>query len=385
MRSILQKELLLKKLNAANLKKEIQELCVKRPDRKELLDRLQGIFIDIDLHIKLAEIALQQSEPHFWNKVKFLLHLIEHNLYPIIYFYLPGLLKENDEEIFIRKILNEFINTCNLDFIKDIVIRLDSHEATVPHFTDVPVVFASPLQSKSLYLKGPFYHEFGHVVFEKYNIIANQLIPVIEKFFNDKIINLGLLEPSKRYEREKEFIKAKNYWNIDRLNEIFSDIFGTYVAGPLLYLYFAGQITLCDKLDIMDWRDVHPPIYARYYACKKSLNKNYSSDILISDHERIINETLHNNSVSNADFQIICDINLLDRIVQFSIDSIKKLPIEIREYSFPIPNITEIESFTFGTDIITLFICAEKMLYLLPEKYAAWEQQAIQRLRKRYK
>lgn len=196
---------------------------------------------------------------------------------------------------------------------------------------------------------------------------------------------MGLLEPLKRHEREKQFLKAKNYWNTSRLNEIFSDIFATYVAGPLLYLYFAGQMIISDKIDIMDWGDEHPPVYARYYACKKSLNNHFSSDILIKDHERIISEILDNNSVSNTDFQNICDTKLLDRIVQSSIDSIKKLPIEIREYSFPIPDITEIESFNFDTDIIMLFICAEKMLYFSPEKYTAWEQQAIQGLRKRFK
>lgn len=144
MRSVLGKELSMQKLKAAGLQDEIQKLSAKCPDRKELFDRLQGIFVDINSHIKLAEIALQQSDPRFWDMAKKFLHLIEHNLNPIIYFYLPGLLKEDNEDVFIRKILKEFINTSKLDFIRDIVIRLDSQEATLPYFTDVPVVFASP-------------------------------------------------------------------------------------------------------------------------------------------------------------------------------------------------------------------------------------------------
>ncbi|NEQ68804.1 MAG: hypothetical protein F6K21_25545 [Symploca sp. SIO2D2] len=116
------------------------------------------------------------------------------------------------------------------------------------------------------------YHELGHDVFQNFKEIANNLDTKVKFYFNELRQKSGPIDPERKIERNRNIDEALQYWNTDRLNEIFCDIFGTFACGVAHYgsCIDMGLRSGQNPYEV-NFSDEHPPLSARVSACYKAL------------------------------------------------------------------------------------------------------------------
>lgn len=359
---------------------ELRNLRQSRPEHIWLIDRLQEKIIESRfLHQQLriiARIGIQRLYPRALP----IIHDIELSLIHLTYYYLPALQRERKEDLYLRKILLQTANRCGLYWIKDIAVRLDNQEAIISVITECPVIFAPPQRSVSLLDIAGLYHELGHNVFQMFPDIVESLANVISDHFTNLRQGVGLMDPSKRAERERDIDEAQIYWNADRLNEFFSDIYATYICGPAFYYSSVDMaIKLISDPFIINPIDVHPPLAARVYACRKAINTGHQDEPLV-----IASQTIWNNYIRtfprNARFSFICADSLLDRLVEASIQCIAELLNSVMPFGEPLPSANDLLQIPSGVTLESILNRAGKILLLMPDRYADWEKEALKSL-----
>jgi len=299
----------------------------------------------------------------------------------ITWYYLPALRRESDADIAVRGIMLNAARRCGLTWIEDMAVRLDGAQATVSAITESPVVFGPPQHSASLLGMAGLYHELGHNAFQRFLAITDNLAAVTSSHFSEFRRQAGPLTPEELTERNRTIDEALNYWKLERLNEVFSDVFATFVCGPAYYsLSVDMALTLAgDPFDV-DPIDVHPPPAARVYVCQRALSSHYLNELFVSLLRDIWNDYLRTLS-RNSQFELTCAPELLDRLVQSSIQSIETYLPEAKRYERPLPIEADLMQIPSDATLEILLNQGGQILLKKPERYTDWEQKAVKALR----
>lgn len=352
-------------------------------------------LIDISVHSELISALIelvddQEQELNFVQRLYLLidlgfsrniirnLHIIQSYIFLITNFYIPGLKKESSNDLILRNFLIIQFQNYGLSWIKDIVIRLDAPYAFIG-LSEFPIIFAPPKQIETLIGIVFIYHELGHNIFQAFTTIGEDLIEEVLNYFKRLKESVGPIKPEKIFERNRVINEAEDYWNEGRLNELFCDIFASYLTGPV---YFFSCIDMSMKMGLnpykIDLYDTHPPFAVRVEACYKTLLPVFKSSELISLMKFDWDEYLESQDKSpNYDLKFAND--LIELLVDRSKDLIKQIFPELKQFS---KELTKWED-KIKFDSSSLEIILNKAILVLlkkPDEYFYWEKGVIQKL-----
>lgn len=284
--------------------------------------------------------------------------------------------------MFFRGLVLSVKDRCGLSWIEDILVRLDSHHAIFPVIPEIPVVFAPPHHVVSTLDMAAIYHELGHDVFQHLKEIGDNLGAAAFLYFFNLKQSAGTMAPEKRKARNNTIKSAMSYWNIERLNEIFSDIYAAYVCGPAYYYSCVDfVIRLGRNPFLINPTDVHPPWAARVYACYKTLLPNYENEGVISWIQKIL-DAYTASQQKNIDFEMFCPTALVDQFVDVANQNIQRLLPAAQRYSDPLQDSARTEGDPHVRSLEKILNNRLKMLYADPGRYAEWEKKVFDMFKK---
>ena len=363
------------------VEQELADLQSKRSNNTRLISRLQQKINDCRGLCASLQLIARIGHPMLIARALPIIHDINWWTIIITWYYLPALRRESDADIAVRGIMLNAARRCGLTWIEDMAVRLDGAQATVSAITESPVVFGPPQHSASLLGMAGLYHELGHNAFQRFLAITDNLAAVTSSHFSEFRRQAGPLTPEELTERNRTIDEALNYWKLERLNEVFSDVFATFVCGPAYYsLSVDMALTLAgDPFDV-DPIDVHPPPAARVYVCQRALSSHYLNELFVSLLRDIWNDYLRTLS-RNSQFELTCAPELLDRLVQSSIQSIETYLPEAKRYERPLPIEADLMQIPSDATLEILLNQGGQILLKKPERYTDWEQKAVKALR----
>ena len=228
--------------------------------------------------------------------------------------YVSMIQRENNEDRLIRELVLDLAQKNGIP-IKDLIVSLTSPFSCTP-YDPVPVVTGYPWDVFTLIDSAAFFHEIGHIVFDAYHDIEIKMKNIVKTFFLEyKRRNSG---PSNKRNGDirRATEKGIEYWNEDRLNELFADIYAAYISGPVFYetvinMAFTAQSAPFELNDF----DEHPPPGIRMEVCKKMCSNDWHDE---KEFIKLIN--LNEECVSNkkipTETQIICSSDLTNELVK---------------------------------------------------------------------
>jgi len=359
------------------LNKELQTLGSKKVEHQWLVNYLQGQLKDAQTLHKRLQSIVEIGHSRLLPRALPIIHDIEFSTFIINYHYLPALQKESQADLALRKLLLLSAKRCGLFWIKDIAVNLEGQLAILPTPPEAPLIIAPPQQAVSLLEMPGLYHELGHDVFQKFKEIAKALDTVVYSYFHELRQKLGPMTPEQRFERNRNIDEAVQYWNTDRLNEIFCDIFGTFACGAAHYISCVdmGLRSGHEPFDV-DFGDEHPPLSARVYACYKTLTPNQQKEQSVITIRRAW-ENYKKAYTQEYNFNLICSEALLDLIVKVAIDNIQNFLPDSHRYEVPLPENSQIQAIPLNTSLEDILNRGSHILLTCPECYEAWEAKAF--------
>ncbi|GGA44223.1 hypothetical protein [Okeania sp. KiyG1] len=367
----------------SRINKELQALAHKKAEHQWLINYLQDQLKDAQIsHKRLKSIVNKNTgQQNLLNKAVTQIHLLEYSIYSINYNYLPALQKENSADLALRELLLSSAKRLSMFWVKDIIICSDEPLAIIPSPPEYPIIFSPPQQAISLLEIPGLYHELGHDVFQKFEEIDKQLYRTVSSHFNKLSSELGRLNPESKDRQKQKIKEALEYWNTERLNEIFCDIFGTFTCGIAHYISCIDMgIRFKEKPYDVDFRDEHPPLYARVYACYQTLTPTQRKEKITIIAKNSWNDYTNNNHKS-SDFNLICAEPLLKSIVKIAILTIQELLPDCQRYETPLIDDSEIEKIPDNILLEDILNQAAKLLLNYPERYEDWETKIFKALK----
>jgi len=361
----------------SRIDKELQALGSKKVDHQWLVNYLQEKLQKAQTLHKTLQSIVENGHSKLLPRALPMVHDIQLSTLILNYYYLPALQKENQADLALRKILLSSAKRCGLFWLEDIAVNLDGHLAIVPTPPEAPLIIAPPQQAVSLLEMPGLYHELGHDVFQKFHEIAENLDTSVYLYFNELRQKSGPITPERKIERNQQIGEAVQYWNTDRLNEIFCDIFGTFACGVAHYISCVdlGLRSSRKPFDVDFW-DEHPPLSARVYACYKALTPNQQSEqSVITIHRAWENYTKAYTQEYN--FKLICSEDLLDNIVEVAISDIQNFLPDSHRYEVPLPDNGQIQEIPLDASLEDILNRAAHILLTCPESYPDWESKAF--------
>jgi len=369
----------------SRIKKEFETLAQKKVEHKWLINYLQDQLKDAHTSHKRLQLIVNKNteKKKLLDAAVIIIHDIEYSICSISYDYLPALQKENSADLVLRELLLSSAKRFNMFWLEDIIICSDEPLAIIPLPPEAPIIFSPPQQAISLLEIPGLYHELGHDVFQKFQEIDKQLYRAVSSHFNNVTSQLGRLNPESKYRQKQQIKEALDYWNTERLNEIFCDIFGTFTCGIAHYVSCIDMGIRSGKNPYnVDLRDEHPPLYGRVYACYQTLTTAQKKEKTTSTAESSwdkYKDTYNNHQTS--DFNWICAEPLLKSIVKIAILSIQELLPGCQRYETPLIDDSEIEKIPDNILLEDILNQAAKLLLNYPERYENWEIKIFQAMK----
>lgn len=356
------------------IEQEIHSFKNSHPERSALLERINNLQAQIQDSLLKLETIVAIGDHRLIPRAYPAIHDIEFLVVVITYYYFPALQRETEEDKIFRKLLLETTKRLQLDWIEDIVVRLDGAHASVVAIPETPVLFLPPQHAISTIDMPGLYHELGHDVFQQFPNIIQTLSNEVTDYYENLKLQSGLLSPDQIAERNRVIDEAIEYWEAIRLVEIFCDIFATYVVGPAHYFSIVDLALRHDRNPLaIEKNDIHPPFAARVFACYCSLHPKFHSvscvDLAMKAWEERISKI-----GSNPEYELKCAEVLINHLTNVSIIEIENIPATIKKYTdFPdfITNNLEIPTDVNLEDAINF---AVNILASRPDDYKEWEK-----------
>ncbi len=360
---------------------EVESIQKRSENHYYPIKYLQDEIAKLNKSLSRLRVITRIESPHLIRRALPIIHELEYQVSVITHYYIPALQRENKNDLFLRSLFLSTARRCGLPWIKDILVRLDGTHAIFPVLTDIPVIFAPPQQATRLSDMAGVYHELGHNVFQRFKEIANNLAITVYQHFSELRQSIGPMSPEKRRARNRAIEDAINYWSIERLNELFCDIYASFVCGPA---YYFSCVDMAMRIGSNPFRisttDVHPPLATRVYACYRTLSPLYQEDDVIASIQNIwIAYT--NIQQKESDFDFICANALINQFIDTAIRNIEQLLPEAQCYTMPLPNVRMLMEIPASESLENILNRGIKILLTQPSGYAEWEKNLFKILR----
>ncbi len=327
--------------------------------------------------IGLLRRIIQLNRPTLLPRGISIVNELQYDVLVLSEHYLPALTKEEAAENEFGRVAHRAALRCGLTDVQEIVVNLSGGHAVIPVIPTCPLMFAPPHQRHTLLDMPAIYHEFGHLVFGTEPEIGNGLTRALADRFQELERSAGSLAPDKREERRRQIREAQAYWFLPRLEELFCDIFATYVTGPAHY-YSCVDMAMRHRPNPfeIDMTDEHPPLAARVWVCKDTLSPQQQNSEISQQVSALWNEHIRGR-VSGSEYRLFCADELLERLVNESVETLTHLG-RFRKYSgsgahpkiLPAPDV----------NLEELLNESVRVLLREPEKYVDWERPYVEAL-----
>lgn len=356
------------------IESEINRLRAENKNHARLLDSLHNKYLELqELYVQLQAISNPKSERLFQRAIP-IIHDIEFQIF-VLTSYIPGLQRENDDDLFIRNILFSVLKRCGLSWIEDVLVRLDNQHAILPAITEMPIIFAPPQHTTSTLDMAALYHELGHDVFQHFPDIVQNLARAVLGYFSQLRLSIGSMSPEKRSERNKWIDNALAYWSAERFNELFSDIYATFICGPA---YYFSSVDVAIRMGRNPFHinvaDVHPPWAARINACFRTLLPAHENEDKVQVIRRVWDSYASTQPKEDTDYDFFYAGDLIEQLVNIAIRSIEQFIPNAQRYSKSLQDFFEKDE-TYSEKCLE-DILNERLVILLtePNRYINWEQ-----------
>lgn len=265
------------------------------------LEKVLGIKVEKELILKLQELDIQ-------------IYLVEK--------YLSALKREGEKDKLLAQLLTSTSKKYGMTWITDLIIVTGEDYASLTP-TDIPILYCPGVNLYSFIGMPALYHEMGHTLFARIKSIHGELEKVVDSYVNNK---RKTLRPKlgHKMETSSDLIQImETYWNRDRLNELFSDIFAAYFCGVPFYYYTLEQTYLSRGKGSIDPTDEHPPWAVRAMASYLSIQRNKISE----QHLKLLDDAhadFNRRYTFTYDTNVICGAELIQGLIKSSIEQINK-------------------------------------------------------------
>jgi len=360
---------------------EIQQLQKKGEYHHYLIENLKNEIQKAQLLYTQLKTIASINVPQLFIRAVPIIHNLELRTRLATHYYIPSLQRENDNDLFMRKLVLLSAKRLNLPWIKDPIVCFDGPHAIVTSLIETPVIYVPTELNVSLLDMAGLYHELGHNVFFRFSNIENDLLMTVSRYFDELIQSVGPMAPEKMRERRKTYEYARKYWLTERVNEIFSDIFATYVAGPAYYFFWINMaLSIGANPYKINPIDLHPPLAARVEACYEALSPTHKHNNVI----KLINKNWNaytQNHKKEADYDFKCSSELLKRIVNKAIENIKRDLGLLKPYDKPLPDEKYLKQIPSNMYLEEILNCATKMFLFSAKNYDDWQKATMKHLR----
>ena len=287
--------------------------------------------------------------------------------------YIGAIRTEGDEERVFGRVAIAAAHRCGLNSVQDLLVSLTSGHAILTALPTAPLVFAPLRQRFTLIDLAGMYHEFGHLAFAQNSQFADRMTIAVDRSFVALERAAGRLTPSERVDRLRQIRQAATYWNLDRLNELFGDIFATYVLGPAHY-YSCVDLAMrySDDPHDIDLSDVHPPFGTRITACRLTVPEDQRSHTVSTAATDLWSEYCRRSTPTN-EYRLTSPDHLIQELV-----TVAREILEANGYP-PYTPWHDAPSLHLGSDMNLEHILNEATLFLIEHanSYDVWERRVL--------
>ncbi|MFC1948067.1 hypothetical protein ACFLXY_09140 [Chloroflexota bacterium] len=343
---------------------------------KSTITKLQERLVIASLKQGKLDSIANSGLPSLAPRGMTLVRDIQFDLLIVIDRYLPALLEESDDTRSFRSLILKTTMDCGLNWVEDIVVRLDGPHATFVVIPERPLLISPPSQTETLIDLPGVYHEIGHAVFTKYSEIRNTLSHAVDTWFQDLLRQSSRLRPEQRLERERQIMNANSYWSRPRIAELFCDIFGIYYCG-LAYYYCCINLALRfinDPFIIIE-TDVHPPAATRVGACDHALFPQHRSCNIYKTIIELWND-YKRRFISSGMYGIYCSNEFIDHLTDKCVEAIETYLPHNHRYQTPL-QITNPPIVTDSNNLEDILNYSVIMLLVHKDEYPAWERDVL--------
>jgi hypothetical protein len=361
------------------LKRELQTARESGCEHIVLVDRLEGVLADAERELTKIEIISQTGIPALLRRVDVIASRLENELLVASNFYVGGLQRQTAADREMRKILLAMAKRLRLDWIEDFLVRLSRPLAIYSIYqrlASIPVFFGPPHLLESIMELPGIYHELGHSVFSQNDEIGRRLGAVVKAHFDGLRRNVGPLPQEQKDARDREIDTGAQYWNRERLSEVFCDVFASYVCGSanIISMMDLGMRGNLDPYEIF-LSDEHPPNAARVFAAHCALDAPAQNQPLLqtiysdwTEYERRFPK--------NRRYMVFCAPELLRGLTAEMVNSLSAILPEVPRYLKPLPLLADALAVEASIDLEDLISAGVVVLFDAPTQFGLWQQKA---------
>jgi hypothetical protein len=362
------------------VEREFAALRQLTPERAALLNHLEGKAAETRTHAGALQQIIALGDTPLLARGIPVVHSLEAATSILALTYLPALRQQGNDERFLGGLLRVAARSGGITWLRDIIARLDGPHGAFVAYPEFPIIYAPPRHAASVFDMPGLYHELGHVAFHHERDIGPALGAVVIAHFDELRRQGGLLTPAKRAERDSELALAAMYWSEPRLEEIFCDVYATFVLGAAHYASLVDLALRTNHNPFGVLPDAHPPLAARVRACHETLTPSQRGMPLVVTLRDAWAAHEHAHG-ANHQYELTCGDALLDALRNEALRCIASyLPDAVRyDRTLAVGGLEgRIEP---GASLEHILNIAAQLLFLAPERYGAWEPEAMARCR----
>jgi hypothetical protein len=359
------------------LKRELHAVRAAGCEHVVLLDRLEAVLADAERELAKIEVIFKTGIPALLRRVDVIATQLENELVVASNFYVAGLRRQTAADREMRQVLLAMAKRLRLDWIEDFLVRLSRPLAIYSMYhrlASIPVFFGPPHLLESIMELPGIYHELGHSVFSQNDEIGRRLGAVVKAHFVAIRRSIGPLPQEQKDARDKEIDTGLQYWNRERLSEVFCDVFASYVCGSanIISMMDLGMRGRLDPSEIF-LSDEHPPNSARVFAAHCALDAPAQNQPLL---RAIYSEWVdyEKQFIKDRRYKVFCAPELLRALTAEMVNAISAVLPSVPRYLKPLPLLADALAVAAQIDLEDLVSAGVVVLFEAPANFGVWQR-----------
>lgn len=287
--------------------------------------------------------------------------------------WIPALEFERDEHKRVARLIHRLANEIGISYFEDILTVIGQSWAVRPP-AQLPLFYVPMYQDQTLFECAVLYHEFGHTLSRTCKAVET-LHQAIAQHFQGILASSIKGKPEQVEAQRKQIAACALYWNEERVEEIFCDLFATHVSGPAFVCSWLDLTTRLErKLYRVDETDVHPPDGFRADACLRFVQTRWDQHPLMQWARSFWAKQRGPGGGAPGDavpYHIVCSDQVLDLIITTTRQIL--LDLQIPRFDDDLLDVSSLSRFHDCTSLVKLMNVAVGVHMLCPMDYAAWE------------
>lgn len=287
--------------------------------------------------------------------------------------WLPALEFEREEHRRVSRFIHKLAQQIGISYFEDVLSVLGQSWA-VRSPAQLPLFYVPMYQDQTLFECAVLYHEFSHTL-SRTSKAVETLHQAIAQYFDGILSSSIKGKPAQVEAQRRQVAECAMYWNEERVEEIFCDLFATHVSGPAFVCSWLDMTSRLErKLFRVNKNDVHPPDGFRTDACLRYLHNRWDQHPLMQ-WARTFWATQRGPGGGAPDdtvpYHVVCSDEVMDLIIKKTRQIL--LDLNVTAFDDDLPEVSSLTSFDDCTSLVKLINVAVAVHLLRPTDYPTWE------------